>query len=117
VEDEAAVRNMTARMLSRAGYGVLSASTPGEACTLFEQHVANIDLLLTDIVMPEMHGPALAQRLVVLQPELRVLFVSGYSDAMPTAGTARDKVAFLAKPFSPSRLVTTVAELLSARTT
>jgi two-component system cell cycle sensor histidine kinase/response regulator CckA len=116
VEDERAVRKMTARMLSRAGYGVLSAATPGEACALFEQHVADIDLLLTDIVMPEMHGPALAQRLVAQRPELRVLFVSGYSDGMPAGGTARDKVAFLAKPFSPSRLVTTVAELLRPRT-
>jgi CheY-like chemotaxis protein len=116
VEDEAAVRNMTGRMLSRAGYSVLSASTPSEACALFDQHVADVDLLLTDIVMPEMHGPALAQRLVAQRPELRVLFVSGYSDAIPASGTANDKVAFLAKPFSPSRLATTVAELLAPRT-
>ena len=116
VEDEAAVRDMTAQMLTRAGYRVVSAATPGEACALFEQHGADIDLLVTDIVMPDMHGPALAQRLVEQRPDLRVLFVSGYSDAMPIGTTATGHAAFLAKPFPASRLVTAVAELLSART-
>jgi two-component system cell cycle sensor histidine kinase/response regulator CckA len=115
VEDEAAVRTMTAAMLTRAGYRVLAAATPGEACALFEQHAAEIHLLLTDIVMPQMHGPALAQRLVAQRSDLRVLFISGYSDAMPVSATARHKMAFLAKPFPPSRLVTTVAALLAAR--
>jgi len=115
VDDEGAVRKMTARILTGAGYRVLSAATPGEACALFEQHATDIDLLLTDIVMPEMHGPALAQRLVAQQPELRVLFVSGYSDAIPASATATRKVAFLAKPFPSSDLVATVAELLTAR--
>jgi PAS domain S-box-containing protein len=117
VEDEAAVRDLTAQMLSRAGYRVLSAATPGEACALFERHAADIDLLLTDVVMPEMHGPVLAERLVARRPDLRVLFVSGYSDAMPASATATDRVTFLGKPFTPSRLVSTVAELLMAGTT
>jgi PAS domain S-box-containing protein len=116
VEDEAAVRDLTAQMLGRAGYRVLSAATPGEACALFEQHADEIDLLLTDVVMPEMRGPVLAERLVARRPDLRVLFVSGYSDAMPASATATDRVTFLAKPFAPSRLVSTVAELLMART-
>jgi two-component system, cell cycle sensor histidine kinase and response regulator CckA len=114
VEDEGAVRKMIAQMLVRAGYRVLSAATPGEACTLFEHH-PEIELLLTDIVMPEMHGPALAQRLVGQRPDLRVLFVSGYSDAIPDGATATGKAAFLAKPFPSARLVTTVAGLLTAR--
>jgi two-component system cell cycle sensor histidine kinase/response regulator CckA len=106
---------MTAGMLSRAGYRVLSAATPGQACELFEQHAADIDLLLTDVVMPEMQGPALAQRFVAQRPDLPVLFVSGYSDAMPASATAIGRVAFLAKPFPSSRLVTAVARLLAAR--
>jgi two-component system cell cycle sensor histidine kinase/response regulator CckA len=117
VEDDRAVRNMTAQMLSRAGYRVLSAATPGQACALFEQHAVEIDLLLTDVVMPEMHGPVLAERLLARRPDLRVLFVSGYSDAMPASATATGRGTFLAKPFAASRLVATVAELLTARTT
>jgi PAS domain S-box-containing protein len=113
VEDEDGVRNLTARILTRAGYRVLSASTPSRACALFEEHAADINLLLTDIVMPEMHGPALAQRLVARRPDLRVLFVSGYSDAIPATATASSKMGFLAKPFPSARLVTTVAELLT----
>ena len=113
VEDEGAVRAMTARMLSRAGHRVLSASTPGEACALFEEHGTDIDLLLTDIVMPEMHGPALAERLRAERPDLRVLFVSGYSEAMPAGALSDGRMAFLAKPFASSRLVTTVADLLT----
>lgn len=116
VEDEDAVLRMTAQVLSRAGHRVLSATTPGHACALFKEHGSDIDLLLTDIVMPEMHGPALAERLLAQRPDLRVLFVSGYSDVMPASATATDRVAFLAKPFPASRLVSTVAELLAAGT-
>jgi PAS domain S-box-containing protein len=117
VEDEAAVRNMTEKMLSRAGYRVLSAATPSQACALFDEHADDIDLLLTDVVMPEMRGPALAERLVARRPDLRVLFVSGYSDAMLPSASATGKVNFLAKPFATSRLITTVAEVLTAPTT
>jgi CheY-like chemotaxis protein len=115
VEDEEAVRNMTARLLDRAGYRVLEAAAPGEACMLFERHASEIDLLLTDVVMPEMHGPALAQRLVGQRPDLRVLFVSGHSDAMPAGAMTPGKTAFLAKPFPATDLVTTVAALLGPR--
>jgi two-component system cell cycle sensor histidine kinase/response regulator CckA len=115
VEDEAPVSIMIAVMLRRAGYRVLSAATSGEACALFEQHAAEIELLLTDIVMPEMNGPALAQRLVAQQPDLRVLFVSGYGNALPAGATATGRVAYLAKPFPSHDLVTAVAELLTAR--
>jgi two-component system cell cycle sensor histidine kinase/response regulator CckA len=64
--------------------------------------------------MPEMHGPALAERFRAERPDLRVLFVSGYSEAMPAGALADDRMAFLAKPFASSRLVTTVAGLLTA---
>jgi two-component system cell cycle sensor histidine kinase/response regulator CckA len=117
VEDDGAVRDMTAQMLSRAGYRVLSAATPGQACALFEEHARDIDLLLTDVVMPEMHGPALAEQLVAKRPGLPVLFVSGYTDALPARATATGKVSFLAKPFASSHLVATVAALLAVPTT
>jgi len=108
VEDEDAVREMATRMLERAGYIVLAASRPSEACAIFEAEPARISLLLTDVVMPEMHGPVLAERLVTQRPDLRVVFVSGYSDAMPgtTAGGAR--IAFLPKPFTASALIAAV---------
>ena len=111
VEDDRAVREVTARTLRRAGYQVLEAATPSECYVLFDAHADEIDLLMADVIMPEMHGPALAQRLVSKRPELRVLLVSGYSDALP-AVTATGKVAFLGKPFAASRLITTIAELL-----
>ena len=68
VEDEDAVRHVITTVLRRQGYHVLDAATPRQAMELFEQHAGQIDLLLTDIVMPEMNGPALAQRLVASQP-------------------------------------------------
>jgi two-component system, cell cycle sensor histidine kinase and response regulator CckA len=114
VEDDGPIRRMTAQVLGRAGYRVLSAASPGEACALFDEHGADIGLLLTDVVMPEMRGTALAERLIARRPDLPVLFVSGYSDTMPETTVALGRVSFLPKPFAPSRLVTTVAELLGA---
>jgi two-component system cell cycle sensor histidine kinase/response regulator CckA len=116
VEDDGAVRDMAAQMLRRAGYRVLSAATPGDACVTFDTHADEIALLLTDVVMPDMHGPALAERLVALRPALRVLFMSGYHDARPevdAAGSEGRKTTFLAKPFTSSILLQTVSELLA----
>ena len=114
VEDEEPVRAVAAHVLSQAGYRVMEAATPAQACEIFDRHANDIALLLTDVVMPEMSGHTLADRLVARQPSLRVLFMSGYSDEMPSirAGQAR----FLGKPFSPSSLVATVADLLGAPT-
>ena len=114
VEDEPAVLEMTTRMLGHAGYRVFAAATPSEASHLFNEHADDIDLLLTDIVMPEMHGPVLAQRLIAQRPDLRVLFVSGHSDAMPVGTTATGKTAFLGKPFVPAHLLATITEVLNA---
>ena len=113
VEDEPGVRRMAARMLERAGYTVLAASTPSEACAIFANEQARISLLLTDIVMPEMHGPMLAERLMTERPALPVLFVSGYSDAMPGTGSEGGRTAFLPKPFTASELVAAVHALLT----
>ena len=112
VEDEDAVRGLAARMLQRAGYTVLAASTPSEACAIFETEPARISLLLTDIVMPEMHGPVLAERLVAQRPDLPVVLVSGYSDDMAGTG-AGARMAFLPKPFTASALIGAVERALA----
>ena len=114
VEDEEAVREMTAMLLGRAGYRVLSAATPSEATALFDEHTNSIDLLLTDVVMPEMHGPALAQQLIAQRPDLRVLFVSGHSESLPMGATGTGRMGFLGKPFAPAHLLATVSEMLTA---
>ena len=115
VEDEDPLRAVVARMLAQAGYRVLDARTPTEACQLFAEHQQDIALLLTDVVMPEMNGPALAQRLVGLQPELRVLFVSGYTEELPVLDAPGTKSRFLAKPFTAATLLAAISELLEAR--
>ena len=114
VEDENAVRKMTSQMLMRAGYKVLDSSSAAEACVVFEEHAADIDLLLTDVVMPDMHGPALAERLLAARPRLPVVFMSGYSDAMPEPVTPRDRTGFVPKPFSASQLITAIEGALSS---
>jgi two-component system cell cycle sensor histidine kinase/response regulator CckA len=111
VEDEDAVRHVITTVLRRQGYHVLDAATSRQANELFEQHAGPIDLLLTDIVMPEMNGPALAQHLVAARPELRVLFMSGY--AGPTFNAANPHLNFLGKPFHASELAAKVREALS----
>jgi two-component system cell cycle sensor histidine kinase/response regulator CckA len=113
VEDMEAVRDITAKVLGRAGYTVLSAATPREALDLSRGHRDRIDLLLSDIVMPEMNGPDLSKRLVVGRPELRLLFMSGYAAAAPNRETGFDIDAdFLAKPFRPGDLLVRVREIL-----
>ena len=112
VEDEDAVRKVTEGMLNRAGYRVLSAATPREASGIFDAHAAEIDLLVSDVVMPETHGPELARQFASRRPDLRVLFVSGHSDTMPMRTTAPSRTAFLAKPFTSASLVGAVGDLL-----
>jgi two-component system cell cycle sensor histidine kinase/response regulator CckA len=113
VEDEDAVRVIVAAILRRQGYRVVEAATPGCACDAFALN-ARFDLLVSDVVMPEMNGPALAQRLVGLQPDLRVLFISGYTDmaALPLGGE-NPNISFLSKPFKAAALTERVREMLS----
>jgi two-component system, cell cycle sensor histidine kinase and response regulator CckA len=115
VEDEDAVRVIVSAVLQRQGYKVLEASTPRGAIGIFERHGPSIDLLLTDVVMPEMNGPSLAQRLVALRPALRVLFISGYADVASPLDAIGPHVSFLSKPFQASTLAAKVREVLSAR--
>ena len=111
VEDEDAVRVVIGALLRRHGYDVIEAATPGGALELFLHHGDAIELLLTDIVMPDMNGPALAQRLVSAKPGLRILFISGYADAAKSA-LSGPYISFLAKPIEALALTRTVRELL-----
>ncbi|OFV90075.1 MAG: hypothetical protein A3G76_07325 [Acidobacteria bacterium RIFCSPLOWO2_12_FULL_65_11] len=113
VEDEDAVRAIVVAILSRQGYRVLDAPTPRMACDLFDLHGAHIDMLLTDVVMPGMNGPTLAQQLVHQRPELKVLFMSGHADLAVTLDTGNPNMSFLSKPFQASVLSARVRELLS----
>ena len=103
VEDEDAVRVIAAAILRRQGYHVLEAGAPGAAIELFDQFGPRIHLLLTDVVMPGMNGPALAQRLVAKKPDLHVLFISGYAD-VASLDTGNPNIRFLSKPFQASAL-------------
>jgi two-component system, cell cycle sensor histidine kinase and response regulator CckA len=115
VEDEDAVRAIVGAALRRLGYDVLEAGTARDAIAIFERGHGAIDLLLTDVVMPGMNGPALAQRLVAVRPELRILFISGYANAsMPLDGTGPN-VTFLSKPFEASVLARKVRSALTGQ--
>jgi two-component system cell cycle sensor histidine kinase/response regulator CckA len=115
VEDEDAVRVIVTAVLRRQGYRVLEAPTPTLAIELFDRHGPEIDLLLTDVVMPGMNGPSLAQRLVAARPELRVLFISGYADISVPIDVDNPNVGFLSKPFQAAALTGRVRDLLASR--
>ena len=114
VEDEAGVRSLARAVLLKHGYRVLEAEDAQSALALAERHTEPIHLLLTDVVMPGMSGRELADRLVKLRPETKVLFMSGYTDdnfvrrGIPTAESA-----FLQKPFTMQTLTRTIREVLS----
>jgi response regulator RpfG family c-di-GMP phosphodiesterase len=101
VEDEPAILQMTTRMLEMLGYTVLAADTPGKAVRLAREHPGPIDLLLTDVVMPEMNGRDLAKNLLSIYPDIQRLFMSGYTaNVIAHQGVLDEGVHFLQKPFS-----------------
>jgi signal transduction histidine kinase/CheY-like chemotaxis protein len=115
VEDEPTVRLITERILKRAGHRVLSASSAEQALSISAAHAGPIELLVTDVVMAGLDGPALADALRALRAELRVLFISGYSRHHAIAEhAAGGGSGFLAKPFTYEALIAKVTELLAA---
>jgi PAS domain S-box-containing protein len=115
VEDEAAVRSSVRRLLEWHGYTVLEARNGAEALTVYDNHEGNIDLVLTDVVMPEMGGHELVQQLRARRPDLRVLFMSGYAErAFTSNGSMPAGTGYLEKPFTVETLMRRLREVLDA---
>jgi two-component system, cell cycle sensor histidine kinase and response regulator CckA len=113
VEDQDAVRNVVALMLENNGYSVHTAAYPADALSLIEQKEIPVDLLLTDLVMPGIGGRELAALIQQHQPEIRILYMSGYSDQATTRnGTREHGSAYLEKPFSESQLAQAIRTTL-----
>jgi signal transduction histidine kinase len=114
VEDEEQVRMLTHTVLTRVGYRVLEATSASEAIRLLTEYQGAIDLLLTDVVMPEMRGMELASRAEAVRPGLPVLFMSGYTDAgVIHQGALDSAMPFIQKPFTAASLYQKVREVLS----
>jgi len=114
VEDEAGLRALVQTVLEQAGYRVLVAANPTEAEALFSRHPGPIDLLLTDMVMPEVSGRELARRVLERSPGLKVLYMSGYSDLTHRPDANLEGIDLLQKPFSPETLKLKVREALGS---
>lgn len=113
VEDAGALLNLCNGILTQLGYKVLAAGAPAEALRLAESQEGEIDLLLTDVVMPEMNGPVLAKQLVAMRPGLKCLYMSGYNANCDGHDEARHLVAdFIQKPFSVNDLACKIRECL-----
>jgi two-component system cell cycle sensor histidine kinase/response regulator CckA len=112
VEDEEGVRKFVRSMLEKNGYTVLEALDPDQALSLLAT-AERIDLLLTDVIMPRMNGPELADRVCLLRPGLKVLFMSGYTDrTIRLQDRLSDEAQFIQKPFTPRLLANKVREVL-----
>jgi signal transduction histidine kinase/CheY-like chemotaxis protein len=113
VEDDPGIRELAAKVLSRYGYVVLTASGGDEARKVCERHVGTIHLLLSDVVMPGMSGPKVAEMLTEMRPTMKVIYMSGYTDdAILRHGVMAHDMSFLQKPFTPERLHNKILEVL-----
>jgi len=113
VEDDAKVRAIAARSLRDRGYQVTEASNGAEALRIIGTRIGDFDLVVTDVVMPQMGGRELAEHLLARRPDVKILYTSGYAeDAIAHGGVLERGVAFLAKPYAPSALARKVREIL-----
>jgi two-component system cell cycle sensor histidine kinase/response regulator CckA len=118
VEDEGAVRALAARVLKANGYTVLTAADADQAEHVSATYASAIDLLITDVIMPRTSGPQLARRLLIVRPQMRVLYISGYTDAAVAEHGGLDaEAALFQKPFTPASLAKKVREILDERRT
>jgi CheY-like chemotaxis protein len=116
VEDEPQVRQVARQILQRKGYHVLEADGAAEALRISAQHAGEIDLLLTDVIMPKMSGPQLAALLATARPSTAVVYMSGYTDdAIVNHGILEPGIDFVPKPLLPESLATKVREVLDRR--
>ena len=114
-EDEGQVRHLVSHILRQQGYTVIEAENGADALRLSARYASDIDLLLSDVVMPELNGPELARQLVLLRPQLKMIFMSGYTDeAVFERSGLRSEQTLLQKPFAPEVLAAKVREVLDA---
>jgi CheY-like chemotaxis protein len=115
VEDDPALRRLMQRTLERHGYAVLQSKNVVDALSIAERHPGKIDLLLSDVIMPVMNGPDLAQRIVRLRPAIKVMYVSGFTNQIALdRGSVGAKACFMAKPFTPQALASRVRDCLGS---
>ena len=116
VEDEEGVRSLVRMALSAMGYRVLETEDPEQRLSVCASHDGPIDLLLTDVVMPQMSGPMVAEKIVALRPDIKVLYMSGYTDdAIVHHGVLSQEMPFIQKPFSPPALRRKIREVLAGK--
>jgi two-component system cell cycle sensor histidine kinase/response regulator CckA len=115
VEDEEAVRSFAARALEGRGYTVLQAGTGAEALEVLEENDSEVDLVVSDVVMPEMDGPTLLNKLRETLPDIKIIFISGYAEeAFKNNLEGDENFAFLPKPFSLKQLAAAVKDVLDS---
>jgi PAS domain S-box-containing protein len=116
VEDEEALREVTRRILVSAGYRVLTAASGDEALAVATGQLGRIDLLLTDVIMPHMHGPQLAEQIAINWPSIRTMFMSGFAHPiLDSGGHLEPGVTLIEKPFSTQSLLAKVHQVLTSR--
>jgi two-component system cell cycle sensor histidine kinase/response regulator CckA len=115
VDDEAEIRKLVGAMVSQAGYTILTADSGEHALVLYKNNKGPIDLLITDVIAPGMSGPMLADKLTELQPDLKVLYISGYDNTHVVQKYVVEKGhALLSKPFTVEEMKNKVREMLSS---
>jgi two-component system, cell cycle sensor histidine kinase and response regulator CckA len=113
VEDDELVRKLNLKILQQLGYEVMHAENGKSALAIAETYEGSIDLLITDVIMPEMNGEELARKISVLKPDIRILFTSGYTeDVIAPHGVLAGDIHFIGKPYKPNQLAVKIREVL-----